>query len=207
MMRRLFAALYDRVGKGSEDAGMREERRQLLASAQGATIEIGAGTGLNLQHYPEAVERLVLAEPDRHMRARLDKRKAALGSDADMVDASAAGLPFPDATFDTAVVTLVLCSVPDQQAALSEIARVVKPNGRLLFLEHVRSDDPKLAKWQDRMRPLYNLVGCNPNRATLDAIEASPFELETVRHGEVPKAPKVERPLIVGVARRAGDVA
>jgi ubiquinone/menaquinone biosynthesis C-methylase UbiE len=202
MMRRLFATLYDRVGKGSEDAGMREERRQLLASAQGATIEIGAGTGLNLQHYPDAVEQLVLTEPDRHMRARLDKRKNALGSDAEIVDASADRLPFPDATFDTAVVTLVLCSVPDQQTALSEIARVVKPDGRLLFLEHVRSDDPQLAKWQDRMRPLYNLVGCNPNRSTLSAIEASPFELETVRHGEVPKAPKVERPLIVGVARR-----
>jgi SAM-dependent methyltransferase len=96
---------------------------------------------------------------------------------------------------------LVLCSVPDQQAALSELARVLKPDGRLLFLEHVRSDDPKVAQWQDRMRPLYNVVGCNPNRATLAAIEASPFSVESVRHGEVPKAPKVERPLIVGIAR------
>lgn len=202
-MRRLFAALYDRIGKGSEDAGMREERRQLLVGAEGATIEIGAGTGLNLQHYPEAVTRLVLAEPDRHMRARLAGRVEALGPDAELVDAPAEQLPFPDATFDTAVVTFVLCSVPDQQAALDEIARVVKPTGRLLFLEHVRSDDPKVAKWQDRVRPLYHgLAGCNPNRATLAALEASPFEVESVKHGEVPKAPKVERPLIVGVARR-----
>jgi len=202
MRRRLFAAMYDTVSKGSEAAGMREERRQLLAGAEGATIEIGAGTGLNLEHYPEAVTRLVLAEPDRHMRRRLQQRVDALGRAAEVVDASAERLPFPDATFDTAVVTLVLCSVPSQEAALAEIARVLKPNGRLLFLEHVRSDDPKVAKRQDRIRPLYNLVDCNPNRETLAAIEASALRVEAVRHGEVPKAPKVERPMIVGTARR-----
>ena len=201
MIRRLFAALYDTVGKGSEEAGVREERRQLLAEAQGATIEIGAGTGLNVQHYPEAVTRLVLAEPDRHMRVRLGRRVHELLPTAEIVDAPADRLPFPDATFDTAVVTFVLCTVPDQQDALLEIARVLKPNGRLLFLEHVRSDDPTIAKWQDRIRPLYNVVGCNPNRATLAAIDASPLEIESVRHGEIPKAPKVERPMIVGIAR------
>ena len=121
---------------------------------------------------------------------------------AEIIDAPAEHLPFPDATFDTAVVTLVLCSVPDQEAALVEIARVLKADGCLLFLEHVRSDDPKVARSQDRIRPLYNLVGCNPNRATLAAIQASPLTIEAVRHGEVPKAPKVERPLIVGTARR-----
>ncbi|HJQ74324.1 MAG TPA: class I SAM-dependent methyltransferase [Gaiellaceae bacterium] len=202
MMRRLFAALYDTVSKGSEEAGLREERRRLLADAEGATIELGAGTGLNLAHYPEAVTRLVLVEPDRHMRRRLERRLAGLGRTAEIVDASAEDLPFPDGTFDTAVVTYVLCSVPDQQAALAEIARVLKPDGRLLFLEHVRSTDPKLAKRQDRIRPLYNLVGCNPNRDTLAGIEASPLTVESVEHGEVPKAPKVERPMIAGTARR-----
>jgi ubiquinone/menaquinone biosynthesis C-methylase UbiE len=201
MIRRLFAALYDTVGKGSEEAGIREERRRLLVEAQGATIEIGAGTGLNVQHYPAAVTRLVLAEPDRHMRVRLGRRVEQLFPTAEIVDAASDRLPFADATFDTAVVTFVLCSVPDQHDALREIARVLKPSGRLLFLEHVRSDDPGVAKWQDRMRPLYNVVGCNPNRATLAAIEASPLEIESVTHGEVPKAPKVERPLIVGIAR------
>ncbi len=202
MRRRLFAALYDTVSKGSEAAGLREERRQLLAGTEGATIEIGAGTGLNLEHYPEAVTRLVLAEPDRHMRRRLRRRVDALDRVAEVIDAPAERLPFPDATFDTAVVTLVLCSVPNQEAALAEIARVLKPNGRLLFIEHVRSGDPKVAKRQDRIRPLYNLVGCNPNRETLAAIEASALSVESVRHGEVPKAPKVERPMIVGTARR-----
>jgi ubiquinone/menaquinone biosynthesis C-methylase UbiE len=202
MRRRLFAAVYDAVSKGSEAAGMRDERHELLAEAQGATIEIGAGTGLNLEHYPDAVTRLVLVEPDKHMRRKLDERLAALGREAEIVDAPAGKLPFPDATFDTAVVTWVLCSVPDQEAALAEIARVLKPDGRFLFIEHVRSDDPKVAKRQDRIRPLYNIVGCNPNRSTLAAIEASPLTVESVKQGEVPKAPKVERPMIVGTARR-----
>jgi ubiquinone/menaquinone biosynthesis C-methylase UbiE len=200
--RRLFAAFYDRVSKGSEEAGLRAERRELLATAEGATLEIGAGTGLNLEHYPDEVTRLVLAEPDEHMRRRLDRRAKEVRPAAEIVDASAERLPFPDATFDTVVVTFVLCSVPEQEPALSEIARVLKPSGRLLFLEHVRSADEKLAKWQDRITPVYNLVGCNPNRDTLSAIEGSALAVETVKHGEVPKAPKVERPLIVGVARR-----
>ncbi len=200
--RRLFARFYDTVSKGSEDAGLRDQRRKLLASAEGVTLEVGAGTGLNLEHYPEAVTRLVLAEPDEHMRRRLTRRSQEVNPAAEIVSAGVDGLPFPEATFDTAVVTFVLCSVPDQEAALRELTRVLKPTGRLLFLEHVRSDDPSLAKWQDRVRPLYNLVGCNPNRDTLAALEASELEVETVEHGEVPKAPRFERPLIVGSARR-----
>jgi len=203
MWRRMFAALYDTMGKSSEKAGMRDERHDLLAGAAGATIEVGAGTGLNLEHYPDGVTRLVLVEPDQYMRRRLGRRLEAVGRSAEVVDAPAEDLPFPDATFDTAVVTLVLCSVPSQDAALAEIARVVKPDGHLLFLEHVRSAEPKTAKRQDRIRPLYNvLAGCNPNRDTLAGIEASAFTVESVKHGEVPKAPKVERPLIVGTARR-----
>jgi ubiquinone/menaquinone biosynthesis C-methylase UbiE len=200
--RRVFAALYDRVSKGSEEAGLREERRQLLAAAAGATLEIGAGTGLNLEHYPEAVTRLVLAEPDEHMRRRLARRVSEVRPSTEIVAAGVEGLPFPDGSFDTVVVTFVLCSVPQQEAALAEVTRVLKPGGRLLFLEHVRSDDEKLAKWQDRITPLYNVVGCNPNRDTLAAIEASALAVETVKHGEIPKAPKVERPLIAGTARR-----
>ena len=200
--RRLFAAFYDRVSKGSEEAGLREERRQLLAAAEGATLEIGAGTGLNLEHYPEAVTRLVLTEPDEHMRRRLARRVSEVRPSTEIVAAGVEGLPFPDGTFDTVVVTFVLCSVPQQEAALAEVTRALKPGGRLLFLEHVRSDDEKLAKWQDRITPLYNIVGCNPNRDTLAAIEASALAVETVEHGEVPKAPKVERPMIAGTARR-----
>ena len=202
MRRRLFAALYDRVNKASEDAGVSQERHRLLTQARGVTIEVGPGTGLNLEHYPESVTRLVLAEPDPHMRRRLQGRVDALRRTAEIIDAKVEHLPFPDASFDTAVVAQVLCSVPDQQAALEEMARVLKPDGQLLFLEHVRSEDPKLAKWQDRVRPLHHLIFCcHPNRATLAAIERSPFTVESVRHGVMPKVPKVDSPMIVGVAR------
>ena len=119
-----------------------------------------------------------------------------------MLDATAAQLPFPDASFDTAVVTFTLCSVPDEQSALSEITRVLAPGGRLLFFEHVRSADPRIAARQDKIPFPYPLIGCHPNRDTLREIEASPLAVESVRAGELPKAPEIERPMIVGTARR-----
>jgi ubiquinone/menaquinone biosynthesis C-methylase UbiE len=203
MFRRFFALVYDRINQPAETAGLSQERQKLLAQASGETIEIGAGTGLNLAHYPAAVTRLVLTEPDRHMAARLRRRVTAIRPDAEVLDATAAQLPFPDASFDTAVVTFVLCSVPDPDAALTEIARVLRPGGRLLFAEHVRSEDPAVAARQDRRPLTYKLIGCHPNRATLDTIASSPLRVEDVRHGEVPKVPKIERPMIVGTARLA----
>jgi ubiquinone/menaquinone biosynthesis C-methylase UbiE len=143
-------------------AGVREQRRDLLAQATGATIEIGAGTGLSLPHYPQAVTRLVLIEPDAHMRRRLRSRASRLGRDAEIFDATASQLPFPDSSFDTAVVIFTLCSVPDEQAALNEITRVLVPGGRLLFFEHVRSADPHLAARQDKNPFPYPLIGCHP---------------------------------------------
>src|SRR5580692_6303770 len=155
---RAYAAMYDVVNGPAERAGLRQQRHDLLAQATGATIEIGAGTGANLPHYPPAVTRLVLTEPDPHMLRRLRKRAAgqaltgqALTGQAhpgEIVEAAASQLPFPDASFDTAVVTFALCSVPDQQAALAEITRVLTLGGRLLFLEHVRSADPAIAAKQ-----------------------------------------------------------
>jgi len=210
MLKRLFlrcyAATYDLFIGPAERAGLREQRHDLLAQATGATVEIGAGTGLNLPHYPPAVTRLVLIEPDPYMARRLRRRAARSGRAVEIVNATAGPLPLPDASFDTAVVTFALCSVPDEQAALGEIARVLAPGGRLLFLEHVRSADPGIAARQDKMPFPYPLVGCHPNRDTLRAIEASPLAVESVRHGELPKAPKIERPMIVGAARRPGAV-
>ena len=206
MLKRLFlrcyAATYDLFNGPAERAGLREQRHDLLAQATGATIEIGAGTGLNLPHYPPAVTRLALIEPDPHMSRRLRRRAARPGRDAEIRSASADRLPFPDASFDTAVVTFTLCSVPDEQAALREITRVLAPGGRLLFLEHVRSADPRIAARQDKNPFPYPLIGCHPNRDTLADIEASPLTVESVRAGELPKAPAIERPMIVGTARR-----
>jgi ubiquinone/menaquinone biosynthesis C-methylase UbiE len=206
MLKRLFswcyAATYDLFNGPAERAGLREQRHDLLAQATGATVEIGAGTGLNLPHYPPAVTRLALIEPDPHMSRRLRSRASRLGRDAEILDATADQLPFPDASFDTAVVTFTLCSVPDEQAALKEIARVLAPGGRLLFFEHVRSADPRIAAKQDKIPFPYPLIGCHPNRDTLAEIEASPLAVESVRAGELPKAPQVERPMIAGTARR-----
>jgi len=201
MFTAFYATIYDRIASGSERAGLSEERRRLLAHAAGATIEIGAGTGLNLSHFPPEVTRLCLVEPDPDMRKRL-RRRAAGRDDVEIVDARAEALPYPDASFDTAVVTFTLCSVADPDTALAEIARVLRPGGRLLFLEHVRDTDPTIARKQDHPVFLYSWIGCHPNRDTLTMISRAPFEVTTVRHGEVPKAPRVERPMIVGTAAR-----
>ncbi|MDX6675855.1 MAG: hypothetical protein QOH11_3273 [Solirubrobacteraceae bacterium] len=204
----VFAALYDRMVAANERAGFDDRRAELLAGARGATLELGAGTGLNLRHYPAAVTELVLAEPDRHMARRLRDRVAAAGRAAEVVDAPAEHLPFEDGRFDTAVVTLVLCTVDDPAQALNEIARVLKPGGRLLFLEHVRTPaGPRLARWQDRLERPWGWVagGCHPNRDTVAAVEASPLRVESAAPGVMPKAPPLVRPLVAGAAVRDAD--
>ena len=198
----IWPALYDHITKKTDEAGFGELRHALVADALGATLEIGAGTGANLRHYPADLERLVLVEPDARMLSRLQRRVAEQRPEAEVAAATAEHLPFPDASFDTAIVTLVLCSVADPVAALAEIRRVLRPNGRLLLAEHVRSADPRIAAKQDKIPFPYPLIGCHPNRDTLREIQASPLAVESVRSGELPKAPQIERPMIVGTARR-----
>ena len=203
----LFARGYDRFNKVAEDAGLREQRRALLARAHGRTLEIGAGTGVNVELYPAAVTELVLTEPDGHMRRQLEHKLATAGRPADVVEAGAEQLPFPEASFDTAVATLVLCTIPDPPAALGEITRVLKPGGTLLFLEHVRSEAPNVARWQDRLERPWGWFGrgCHPNRDTLATIKGSGLEVAEVQRDRIPKAPPIVRPLIVGEARLPGQ--
>ena len=139
---RLFAALYDRGLKATEEGGLGRMRAELLAGAGGRTIELGAGTGVNLDLYPEAVTELVLVEPDPHMGKRLRERLERSAREATIAPNPAEDLPFASDSFDTAVATLVLCTVPDPAAAVAELERVLKPGGRLLFIEHVRAADP-----------------------------------------------------------------
>jgi Methylase involved in ubiquinone/menaquinone biosynthesis len=203
---RAFAALYDRSLKGTEEAGLRDMRRRLLADARGRTIDLGAGTGANLGLYPAAVSELVLVEPDPHMAKKLRHRLAEAGNPAELIEAPAERLPFEDASFDTAVFTLVLCTVPDPAAALVEVARVLRPGGRMLFIEHVRSEDPGLARWQDRLEKPWRFLGdgCHCNRDTVATIEASPLAVEQLERDRMPKAPPIVKPLARGTATLPG---
>jgi ubiquinone/menaquinone biosynthesis C-methylase UbiE len=199
---RMFAWGYDRFLAQTEKAGLREMRHELLADARGRCLEIGAGTGLNLEHWPDGVDELVLSEPDPHMVAQLRRK---LDRTTEVVQAPAERLPFEDDSFDTVALTLVLCTVPDPEAALREVDRVLKPGGRFVFLEHVRAEEPGLARWQDRLHtPWYWFGdGCHCNRDTLATIEASPLELERSERGRLPKAAPLVRPMVKGSARAA----
>ena len=196
---RMFAWGYDRFLSVTEEAGLRDMRRELLSEAHGRTLEVGAGTGLNTDLYPDSVTELVLTEPDRFMASKLRAKHPS----AEVIEAPAEALPFEDDSFDTVTLTLVLCTVPDPASSLREISRVLRPGGRFLFLEHVRAEDPKLARWQDRLHTPWYLFGdgCHCNRDTLAAIEASPLTVERSERGSLPKAVPLVRPLLRGAAR------
>jgi ubiquinone/menaquinone biosynthesis C-methylase UbiE len=199
---RVFAAGYDTFQATMERNFMGALRDEMLAGASGRVVEIGAGTGVNLEHYPRSIDELVCTEPEEPMARRL--RKKAQGSDlnVNVVHAPAEKLPFEDDSFDTAVATLVLCTVTDPSRSLAELARVLRPGGRFVFIEHVRAPEPGLAKWQDRLHPLWVRFGhgCHCNRPTLEAIEASPLDVVEHRRGRIPKAPPIVQPLLTGVA-------
>jgi len=132
-----MAMIYDRFMDATEEACLRRWRGELLADLEGDVLELGAGTGANLPHHPRDLSRLVLTEPDKHMRRQLEARARERRPDAEVTPASASALPFADASFDAVVSTLVLCSVPELDTTLREVWRVLKPGGRFLFLEHV----------------------------------------------------------------------
>jgi ubiquinone/menaquinone biosynthesis C-methylase UbiE len=199
---RIFAAGYDTVMKSAEKSTFGAHRAALLGGVGGRVIEIGGGTGANLPYYGRAVTELVITEPEEPMARRLERKLSEFALPARVVHAPAEALPVEDAGFDYVVSTLVLCTVEDPARALGEVRRVLKPGGRLVFLEHVRSDDPKLARWQDRLQPLQYRIGhgCHCNRATLENVKAAGFEVADLEHDTVKKAPPIIRPLIVGSA-------
>jgi ubiquinone/menaquinone biosynthesis C-methylase UbiE len=204
---RIFAAIYDLMMRGTERGGLRDMRANLLAGARGRTLELGAGTGLNLDHYPVTVTELVLTEPDPFMARRLRRRLAAEPPAPDrveVIEAPAETLPFEDASFDSVVATLVLCSVEHPSAAAEEIARVLKPDGQLLCLEHVRSTEDGIARWQDRLERPWGWVGagCHPNRDTGAALEAAGFATDGLVRDRLPQAPPIVRPMVRGAVGR-----
>jgi ubiquinone/menaquinone biosynthesis C-methylase UbiE len=199
---RIFAASYDGMFARPERAGLSQKRARLVSRAHGRTVELGAGTGLNLRHYQRAGIELTLTEPEAPMAKRLGRRVRDERPGTTVIRASAEHLPFDDASCDSVVATLVLCTVSDQAAALAEIRRVLKPDGSLLFLEHVRSDQARVARLQDLLQPLWIHVGhgCHCNLDTLAGIRNAGFEVNELEHDQLPAAPAFVRPLIIGSA-------
>ena len=196
----LMATIYDRFMAQMERASGDAWRRELMAKLHGDVLEIGAGTGRNLEFYPR-LARLVLAEPDVHMRRRLE---AAIdpAKPAEIVSWSADALACADASFDAVVSTLVLCSVPDPAACLAEIRRVLRPGGKLVFLEHVVSPKESRRRWQRRVEPLWKPLadGCHLCRDTEASIRDAGFSIATIERESARKALPILRHMIRGTA-------
>jgi ubiquinone/menaquinone biosynthesis C-methylase UbiE len=196
---RFGAALYEPVLRRGERLGMADRRAELLRSARGRVVEIGAGTGLNVRHYPGSAQ-VVLTEPVPAMYRRLEKRvQGRVGVRS--VQAAADALPMTDTSVDTVVSTLVLCTVPDVDRVLAELVRVLRPGGRLLFCEHVHAEDPKLARRQTRLAGAWAAFaqGCRCDRDIL-ALVKQRFDIEDLSTARWRGMPSVVHPLIIGTA-------
>ncbi|MFW6067694.1 MAG: methyltransferase domain-containing protein [Myxococcota bacterium] len=202
------AAIYDRFCRRMEEECLSDWRAHLLSSLEGDVLEVGAGTGANLPHYPERVSRLVITEPDPHMRRQLARKHGhRMGGRVELLDGSVEELPAEDASVDAVVATLVLCSVPDPSRALAEIHRVLRPGGRYVFLEHVAADahtHPGRRRWQGRIEPVWKRIAgnCHLTRETEAHIRGAGFELEWVERESMRKALPIVRPSIRGLAVR-----
>lgn len=197
----VFAWVYAKLGPRADASGTAEHRHELLSNATGRVVEVGAGTGLNFRHYPTTVIDVVALEPDLHMFRRLVGAMASASVPVQLRRTSADTIPVEDGSADTVVMSLVLCSVPDVPAALAEARRVLRPAGRLLFFEHVRSEDPRMARWQDRLERPWGFfgAGCHPNRDTLGAIRDAGFEIHDVERFDERSA-MLAKPHILGWA-------
>ncbi|MFE6552411.1 class I SAM-dependent methyltransferase [Streptomyces sp. NPDC057746] len=196
--------MYDPLLWLGEKVTLGALRQDLVGRAEGRTVELGCGTGLNLRYYPGDLDELILTEPGAAMRARLGQRLRRTRRRARVLDASAEHLPLADDTVDTVVSTLVLCTVEAPDLALREVGRVLRPGGRLLFLEHVRSRSPRFAAWQDRLSGPWRRFaeGCHCNRATDELIRECGLELESMAGASWRGMPPIVWPLITGVATK-----
>ena len=177
-------------------------REELLAEVQGEVLEIGFGTGLNLDYYPEAVSSLTTVDvnPGVHRLAEIWLSNSRLPVRFELV--SGERLPMPDNSYDAVVSTWTLCSIPDVMSALKEIRRVLKPEGRFYFVEHGLSPDANIAKWQHRLTPIQKVIadGCHLNRDTLKLVEQAGMKTLSYRQFEAEGLPAVGAFMTLGVA-------
>jgi ubiquinone/menaquinone biosynthesis C-methylase UbiE len=182
-----------------------EERRKTLAAVRGEVLEIGFGTGLNLPHYPPEVTRLAVVDSERMLEVRVAHRIARARMSIEQVHLDASRrLPFADDSFDSVVTTFTLCSIDDLGAALSEMRRVLRPDGLFVFLEHGRSDNPRVAKLQDRLNPLQKAIGqgCNMNRSIDRLVREAGFEITQLERFLMPGSPRILGEMYRGMANK-----
>jgi ubiquinone/menaquinone biosynthesis C-methylase UbiE len=197
----IFARVYGRVGH-LMDTEIGDHRRRLLAGLTGRVIEVGAGNGLNFPHYPATVTGVLAVEPEPYLRRLALAAASQAPVPIRVTDGTAEALPAPDRAVDAVVASLVLCTVADLDQALAEVRRVLRPGGRLRFYEHVRAEEPRLARWQDRLeRPWGWLAGgCHPNRDTVTAITAAGLRVVQLDRFDLQAMPHLARPHVLGVA-------
>jgi ubiquinone/menaquinone biosynthesis C-methylase UbiE len=203
--RQVFPRVLDYLLRGEE---VSRHRRATLALLAGRVLEIGFGTGLNLRHYPPAVTRLTVIDPERMLEARVARRIAAVAMPVEKMHLDASGrLPFADDSFDGVATTFTLCTIPDAMAALGEMRRVLKPEGLMVFLEHGRSDNRRTAKWQDVLNPIQNAVacGCHLNRRIDGLITDAGFVIKTMERDVMPGLPRVIGSIYRGTAKKSDE--
>ncbi|HYN97447.1 MAG TPA: methyltransferase domain-containing protein [Pilimelia sp.] len=207
----VFARVYQRVSARMDLVGGAEHRHAVVAGLTGRVVEVGAGHGRMFAHYPPAVTEVLAVEPEPRLRAAAVTAARHAPVPVRVVDGLAEALPGGDAEFDAAVVAWVLCTVPDQAAALAEIRRVLRPGGALRFLEHVAAEQPGTLRRVQRAvdatlwPPLFG--GCHTGRDTVAAIAAAGFEVESVHRFRFPAAGPggPAAPHVRGTATRPGD--
>jgi ubiquinone/menaquinone biosynthesis C-methylase UbiE len=204
----IFARVFHRIGPMMEKEVARH-RDELLAGVSGRVVEVGAGNGVNFAHYPASVAEVVALEPESYLREKAEQAARMAPIPVSVRDAAADPLPLEQESFDAAVASLVLCTVPDPARALSELRRVIRAGGELRFLEHVRAERPRKARLQERLdqsRIWPRMAGgCHCARDTVGMIEAAGFRIEQVRSLDIGPSWMHTNPHVLGIARAPGD--
>jgi ubiquinone/menaquinone biosynthesis C-methylase UbiE len=197
----IFPRVLDWMARGNDE--IKELRTRALAPAQGRVLELGFGTGLNLPHYPPSVTEIVAVDPNPGMGAIAHRRMRELGMKVEHHQTSAEALSFDTNSFDSVVCTLTLCSIPNVRAALAEVSRVLKPGGQFLFFEHGRHAELSVAKWQDRLNPLWKAIfdGCHINRDIAQLVSGAGLDLRSMEHPPM-RAPRIAGYVYLGRAMR-----